>query len=83
MTEEKLYIGMDIGKNHVLVSCFTEGNGEPETLSTIAGSEQYQITKKEGSDSGILAGRHSNARMRTQAAGRSYRISGNRRRRAA
>ena len=43
MTEEKLYIGMDIGKNHVLVSCFTEGNGEPETLSTIAGSEQYQI----------------------------------------
>ena len=24
MTEEKLYIGMDIGKNHVLVSCFTE-----------------------------------------------------------
>ena len=27
MTEEKLYIGMDIGKNHVLVSCFTEGNG--------------------------------------------------------
>lgn len=43
MMEEKLYIGMDIGKNHVLVSCFTEGNGEPETLSTIAGSEQYQI----------------------------------------
>lgn len=43
MTEEKLYIGMDIGKNHVLVSCFTEGNREPETLSTIAGSEQYQI----------------------------------------
>lgn len=52
MTEKKLYIGMDIGKKYVLVSCFAEGSGEPETLSTIAGSEQYQIPmalyKKEG-----------------------------------
>ncbi len=43
MTEKKLYIGMDVGREHVLVSCFTEGRNEPETLSTIAGSEQYQI----------------------------------------
>lgn len=43
MAGKKLYIGMDVNKSYALVSYFTDGKQEPETISTIAGSEIYQI----------------------------------------
>lgn len=43
MAERKLYIGMDVNNSYALVSYFMDGKKEPETISTIAGSEIYQI----------------------------------------
>ena len=43
MAEKKLYIGVDLSRSYAQVSYFTEDKREPETISTIAGSEIYQI----------------------------------------
>lgn len=43
MAEKNLYIGIDLNQNYALLSYFTESMTEPETVSTIAGSEIYQI----------------------------------------
>ena len=43
MAEKNLYIGVDLNDKYALLSYFTETMTEPETVSTIAGSEIYQI----------------------------------------
>lgn len=43
MAEKSLYIGVDFNEKYALLSYFTEDMTEPETVSTIAGSEIYQI----------------------------------------
>lgn len=40
---EKLYIGIDIGKESVMLSYYHTGLKMPRTVSTVAGSGQYQI----------------------------------------
>ncbi len=52
--ERRYYIGIDFGEKSAIVSYFFDGMREPETISTIAGSERFQIplpedvTTKEG-----------------------------------
>lgn len=50
--EHGYYVGLDIDDKNVVVSVFQSGMKEPETVSTIAGSEIFQIplllTKKRG-----------------------------------
>lgn len=57
MTEQCYYIGIDMDDRNAVISYYKAGMREPETLSTIAGSEIYQIPvaliKKRGSDSGL------------------------------
>lgn len=43
MNDRKLYVGLDFGNRYALMSYFTEQMEEPDTVSTIAGSEIYQI----------------------------------------
>ena len=53
MTEQCYYIGIDMDDRNAVISYYKAGMREPETLSTIAGSEIYQIPvaliKKRGS----------------------------------
>ncbi len=52
MEKRKQYIGLDIGTKYAMVSYCMEGMAEPETVSKVAGSENYQIPqllyKREG-----------------------------------
>lgn len=52
MEKRKLYAGLDIGARYAMISYFTPGMSEPETVSRIAGGEIYQIPqllyKREG-----------------------------------
>lgn len=41
--KKKLYIGLDLGTKYALMSFFTSQMKEPDTISTVAGSEVYQI----------------------------------------
>ena len=43
MTEQCYYIGIDMDDRNAVISYYKAGMREPETLSTIAGSEIYQI----------------------------------------
>ena len=43
MKEKSLSIGLDFGKKYALVSYCTSDMSEPDTISTVAGSELYQI----------------------------------------
>ena len=43
MTEQGYYIGIDMDDRNAVISYYKAGMREPETLSTIAGSEIYQI----------------------------------------
>lgn len=43
MEKKKLYVGLDVGMEGAMVSCYTEAMPEPETVSKVAGSEIYQI----------------------------------------
>jgi len=40
---EEWYIGIEAGKRFTQISCYHVGQAEPETKSTLAGSELYQI----------------------------------------
>jgi len=40
---DKLYIGIDLGEEFVMLSYFHEGMEQPSTISTIAGSGNYQL----------------------------------------
>lgn len=42
-TKEEWYIGIEAGRQWTQVSCYHAGTAEPETKSTLAGSELYQI----------------------------------------
>ncbi len=57
MTEQCYYIGIDMDDRNAVISYYKAGMREPETLSTIAGSEIYQIPvaliKKRGLGSGL------------------------------
>lgn len=52
MEKRKLYVGIDIGIEYVMLSYCMEGMTEPLTVSRVAGSENYQIPqylfKREG-----------------------------------
>ena len=39
----KLYLGLELNPDFAMISSCTESSGEPETISRINGSEQYQI----------------------------------------
>ena len=43
MTQQCYYIGIDMDDRNAVISYYKAGMREPETLSTIAGSEIYQI----------------------------------------
>ena len=43
MKEKSLSIGLDFEKKYALVSYCTSDMSEPDTISTVAGSELYQI----------------------------------------
>lgn len=43
MKEKFYYIGIDLQEEYAMVSYFTQNQKEPETMSTVAGSEVYQI----------------------------------------
>ena len=43
MTNNSYYIGIDINDKNAMISYFQPNMEEPETLSTVAGSELYQI----------------------------------------
>ncbi len=43
MEKKKLYVGLDLGTKHAMVSYYAKDMKEPETVSKIAGSEIYQI----------------------------------------
>ena len=43
METKKLYAGLDIGTKYAMLSYYTPGMPEPETVSRVAGSEIYQI----------------------------------------
>ena len=40
---ENLYVGIDLGDQHTMVSFAYQKNSEPETVSPMAGSEIFQI----------------------------------------
>ena len=42
-TEQKLYIGIDLNDSYAMVSYATSFHQEPETVSSVAGSEMFQI----------------------------------------
>ena len=42
-TKEEWYIGIEAGRQWTQVSCYHAGAAEPETKSTLAGSQLYQI----------------------------------------
>ena len=42
MTQQCYYIGIDMDDRNAVISYYKAGMREPETLSTIAGSEIYQ-----------------------------------------
>jgi len=42
-TEQKLYIGIDLNDSYAMVSFATTSHNEPETVSSVAGSEMFQI----------------------------------------
>ena len=44
MTEQCYYIGIDMDDRNAVISYYKAGMREPETLSTIAGSEIYQLS---------------------------------------
>ena len=41
--EQKLYIGIDLNDSYAMVSFATTMHQEPETVSSVAGSEMFQI----------------------------------------
>ena len=41
--EQKLYIGIDLNDSYAMVSFATTAHQEPETVSSVAGSEMFQI----------------------------------------
>lgn len=43
MNERKLYVGLDLGNKYAQLSYYTKQMEEPDTISTVAGSEIYQI----------------------------------------
>lgn len=43
MNDRTLYVGLDFGTKYALMSYYTEQLEEPDTVSTVAGSEIYQI----------------------------------------
>lgn len=43
MDERKLYVGLDLGSKYAQLSYYTKQMEEPDTVSTVAGSEIYQI----------------------------------------
>lgn len=43
MDERKLYIGLDLGNKYAQLSYYTKQMEEPDTISTVVGSEVYQI----------------------------------------
>lgn len=43
MNEQKLYIGIDLNDSYAMVSFATTEHPEPETVSSVAGSEIFQI----------------------------------------
>ncbi len=43
MTQQCYYIGIDMDDRNAVISYYKAGMREPESLSTIAGSEIYQI----------------------------------------
>ncbi len=43
MEREPYYLGIDLNDDYAMVSCYQPGNKEPETVSTVAGSEIYHI----------------------------------------
>lgn len=43
MNDRTLYVGLDFGTKYALMSYYTEQMEEPDTVSTVAGSEIYQI----------------------------------------
>lgn len=51
--EHSYYVGLDIDDKNVVVSVFQQGMKEPETISTIAGSEVFQIPLLLAKKSGI------------------------------
>ena len=44
MKEKSLSIGLDFGKKYALVSYCTSDMSEPDTISTVAGSESVSYT---------------------------------------
>ena len=40
---DKIYIGIDLNDRYAMISYYKLNMDEPETVSTIAGSEYYQI----------------------------------------
>ena len=43
MTNNSYYIGIDINDKNAMISYFQPNMSEPDTVSTVAGSEVYQI----------------------------------------
>ena len=43
MEKPKLYIGLELNMDYAMISSFTQGMSEPETISRVNGSEVYQI----------------------------------------
>ncbi len=58
MTEQIFYVGIDIDDTYAVVSFYTTGMKEPETLSMVTGSEIYQIpvsiARKEGIEQWVI-----------------------------
>ena len=43
MEKRKIYVGLDVGIRYAMISYYSNGMREPETVSKVAGSEVYQV----------------------------------------